>query len=223
MIDARLIFNKIAPAIFDFTLEQLKNISSIVWLYRGQTDWFIALVAEHLTSAVGVVLDLPLKGFIESAEVVLEAVSAPGSPQGQDSSGALKTVLNGISETIQNITEGARKLSIGAQLTDLKRDESAMAELAEMAQDVIKQIDQYYKQVNVESGSENNGDKRSVRKAIKTLDEARDQLRGSLQSYLTMHGQARWPLTRFPDAELVDVEGLVKLVSQRSLRPMTRV
>ena len=30
----------------------------------------------------------------------------------------------------------------------------------------------------------------------------------------TMHGHAHWLLTRFPDAEFVDVEGLVKLVSQ---------
>ena len=31
-----------------FTPEQQKNLSAIVWLYRGQTDRFVALVAEHL-------------------------------------------------------------------------------------------------------------------------------------------------------------------------------
>ena len=37
MIDARQIFNKVTRKIYDFTPEQQKNISSIVWLYRGQT------------------------------------------------------------------------------------------------------------------------------------------------------------------------------------------
>ena len=36
MIDARQIFNKVTRKIFDFTPEQQKNISSIVWLYRGK-------------------------------------------------------------------------------------------------------------------------------------------------------------------------------------------
>ena len=33
-----------------------------------------------------------------------------------------------------------------------------------------------------------------------------------------MHAHAHWLLNRFPDAKLVDVEGLVKLVSQNELK-----
>jgi type I restriction enzyme M protein len=210
MIDARQIFNKVTRKIFDFTPEQQKNISSIVWLYRGQKDRFVALVAEHLTCAIEAASDMPLSGFIESAEAVLEAVPANASSEGQDLLEVLKTALNGIAET-------AQKLSIAAQLSDLKEAESAMAELAELAKDAIKQIDQFHKQANAAFSNENSGRNGTGRKAIKTLDEAREGLTDTLKSFRTMHGHAHWLLTRFPDAELVDVEGLVKLVGQDEL------
>ena len=37
MIDARNVYRKVTRKIFDFTPEQQQNLSSIVWLYRGQT------------------------------------------------------------------------------------------------------------------------------------------------------------------------------------------
>lgn len=48
MLDARNIYRKVTRKIFDFSPEQLKNITSIVWLYRGQTDKFLSLVKEYL-------------------------------------------------------------------------------------------------------------------------------------------------------------------------------
>src|SRR5688500_16169921 len=48
MIDARNIYRKVTRKIFDFTPEQQQNIAAIVWLYRGQSDRFIALVQEYL-------------------------------------------------------------------------------------------------------------------------------------------------------------------------------
>ena len=48
MIDARNIYRKVTRKIYDFTPEQLANLTAIVWLYRGQSDRFIALVQQHL-------------------------------------------------------------------------------------------------------------------------------------------------------------------------------
>ena len=216
MIDARQIFNKVTRKIFDFTPEQQKNISSIVWLYRGKTDRFIALVAEHLIRAIDAASDMPLNSFIESAEAVLDVVST-SSPEDQDPPELLKTALKGISEMVQEIAEGAQKLSISAELSDLKRAESATAELAEISKDAIKQIGQFHKQANAILGSENGGRNGTSRKAIKSLDEAREGLKAALKSLRSMYGHAHWLLSRFPDAELVDVEGLVKLVSHDEL------
>src|SRR5205814_2765589 len=48
MIDARNIYRKVTRKIYDFSPEQLANLTAIVWLYRGQSDRFIALVQQHL-------------------------------------------------------------------------------------------------------------------------------------------------------------------------------
>lgn len=50
MIDARNIFRKVNRTINDFSEEQLKNLTSIVWLYRGQSERYIKLVDEYINN-----------------------------------------------------------------------------------------------------------------------------------------------------------------------------
>lgn len=50
MIDARNVFRKINRTINDFSPEQIASLSAIVWLYRGQTERFLKLVADFLGS-----------------------------------------------------------------------------------------------------------------------------------------------------------------------------
>src|SRR5690606_41857557 len=51
MLDARHVFRKVTRKIFDFSPEQMKNLTSIVWLYRGQKERFAGLVQEYLNTA----------------------------------------------------------------------------------------------------------------------------------------------------------------------------
>ena len=48
MLDARNVFRKVTRKINDFSPEQMRNLASIVWLYRGQQDRFLALVADYI-------------------------------------------------------------------------------------------------------------------------------------------------------------------------------
>ena len=48
MIDARNVYRKVTRKIYDFSPEQLQNLTSIVWLYRGQQDRFLDLVQSYL-------------------------------------------------------------------------------------------------------------------------------------------------------------------------------
>ena len=50
MLDARNIYRKVTRKINDFSPEQMRNLSAIVWLYRGQSDRFLALVKHYLHS-----------------------------------------------------------------------------------------------------------------------------------------------------------------------------
>ena len=53
MLDARNIYRKVTRKIYDFSPEQLQNLAAIVWLYRGQSDRFIALVQQYLDRTLG--------------------------------------------------------------------------------------------------------------------------------------------------------------------------
>lgn len=63
MLDARNVFRKVNRKINDFSPEQLRNLAAIVWLYRGQRDRFLALVADYFhrvceeCAAVSAVID----------------------------------------------------------------------------------------------------------------------------------------------------------------------
>jgi type I restriction enzyme M protein len=48
MLDARNIYRKVTRKIYDFSPEQLSNLTAIVWLYRGEQERFLGLVREYL-------------------------------------------------------------------------------------------------------------------------------------------------------------------------------
>lgn len=50
MLDARNIYRKVTRKIYDFSPEQMQNLSAIVWLYRGERDRFLKLVRQYFTS-----------------------------------------------------------------------------------------------------------------------------------------------------------------------------
>jgi type I restriction enzyme M protein len=47
MIDARNVYRKVTRKIYDFSPEQLANLTAIVWLHRGQQDRFLDLVQGY--------------------------------------------------------------------------------------------------------------------------------------------------------------------------------
>src|SRR5437867_4145761 len=72
MIDARNIYRKVTRKIYDFSPEQLQNLSAIVWLYRGKTDKFLALVKDYLDSVAAECEKIPDK--LSQFETLLDAV-----------------------------------------------------------------------------------------------------------------------------------------------------
>ena len=87
MIDARNVYRKVTRKIYDFSPEQLKNLTSIVWLYRGQPERFLALIAEHLSNAVAEAegAEAPLNSFTKEAK--RGSRKSPGSSKQWPTSG----------------------------------------------------------------------------------------------------------------------------------------
>ena len=50
MVDARNIFRKVTRKIYDFSPEQLQNILSIIWLYRGESKRFHDQVVNYISA-----------------------------------------------------------------------------------------------------------------------------------------------------------------------------
>jgi type I restriction enzyme M protein len=49
MLDARNVYRKVTRKIYDFSPEQMKNLSAIVWLHRGQRVRFLSLMRDYLS------------------------------------------------------------------------------------------------------------------------------------------------------------------------------
>src|SRR5699024_2698581 len=47
MLDARNVYRKVTRKIYDFSPEQQANLLAIVWLYRGETERFLGLLADY--------------------------------------------------------------------------------------------------------------------------------------------------------------------------------
>ena len=104
MIDARNIYRKVTRKVYDFSEEQLLNINAIVWLYRGQSERFLALVAEYfvrLCEQCGRIRPA-LEAFREAVDEVREAVSGFAA--------SLKAIESVTEEKKQALTEALKEL-----------------------------------------------------------------------------------------------------------------
>ena len=69
MLDARNIYRKVTRKIYDFSPEQLANLTAIVWLYRGQKERFLGLVQDYFNKVCVEVVAIP--GELEVFETAL--------------------------------------------------------------------------------------------------------------------------------------------------------
>ncbi|MFN3130277.1 N-6 DNA methylase [Roseibium sp.] len=219
MVDARNVFTKVTRKIYDFSPEQTQNLTAIFWLYRGQQDRFLSLVETYLSGVVeaAVAVGKPFEAFIEAYDALDEKIDDISA----EANGAYATLVadvKGFTDTAKHqadVWQKARRDNAG-----LHEAAVSVAPMAETSRDLIKQIDQLYKfaekvkadQVAKDKAAEKPVNGRGLNKLIKSLDEARKEAVEALRQVRYLFKQVKWLQDRFPDAELCDVEGLVKLV-----------
>jgi type I restriction enzyme M protein len=246
MIDARHIYRKVTRKIYDFSPEQEQNILAIVWLYRGETGRYLGLVAGYCgrtldeAAACFATRDkaaiAPLPAFI-AALTSLRAATAPflktltkDAPHIE----ALKELDEAMPlfqadvDALQKTVAKERAAWQRQQTTngELNKAVERLAPLAEASRNLVKQADLLYKLVcrlieTCENECEAKGSaawpSRDIIRARKTADESRVLAVEQLKQVRSCWRQARWLSERFPEAELRDVEGLVKLVSRAEI------
>lgn len=75
MIDARNVYHVVSARSHVFTDEQLANLNAIVWLYRGEREKFIALVARYQRQVDDWLATIP--GCIAADTAAVQALAAP--------------------------------------------------------------------------------------------------------------------------------------------------
>jgi type I restriction enzyme M protein len=248
MIDARNIYRKVTLKINDFSPEHLNNLSSIVWLYRGENERFLDLVANYLRqtlqearacfakkkedgSTVNALTDYKTTLAIlkKAVQPFLDAVPQEGPHVEvlQQLEEAIKTFeqdMNGlITAAKAEAAQWNRQASDNTALNEAIRQ---LAPLVDTSCDLVKQADLLYKLAcrlievcEAELGAKQNAFwvNREITIARKAADEARQVAVNQLKKVRYFNKQAVWLTERFPNAELSDVEGLVKLVDKAEL------
>lgn len=214
MIDARNVYRKVTRKIFDFTPEQQQNLSSIVWLYRGQTVRFVALVQNYLETAFTQIQTCDFTVFQKALKTVRDA-------HNDEELGKLSATVTADIKGLQVSSKDARATwDKGARdNAGLSASSAAFEPVADQAKAVVKEIDHLFKlATRVHEADVANGTKPAEgKKRLNELDAARHEVTEHLKQARYFHTQAEWLQTRFPDAELRDVEGLVKLVGRDEL------
>ncbi len=167
MIDARNIYRKVTRKIFDFSLEQEQNILAIVWLYRGQTERYLNLVADycrHMLAEGAACFTTPddnenaiepLQDFFASLVAMRDAVEpflktlAKDAPHVEalkeldDAIPMFKVDVDAFRKTVteQQAAWEKQKTSNG----ELKKAVDRLASLSEASRDLVKQTDLLYK------------------------------------------------------------------------------
>jgi len=252
MLDARNTYRKVTRKIYDFSPEQLANLSSIVWLYRGESERFIGLIKSHIEKAIShasAAVSRPIPGsgeglekkpiadFIEVLESIEEAITPFYQQQNEEQQAQLKEYSETLStikadaegfeaavnEAIEQWQEGV--LNASDKLNKLIDKGGVVERLSEASRDFIKQLDLAYKLATrlIETAEKELDAKNTDNWDSKALSSGKDSLKKQAEAarievveelnkvrYFFKH--AHWLASRFPDAELVDVEGLVRLV-----------
>ena len=231
MIDARNIYRKVNRKIFDFTPEQLQNLTAIVWLYRGQSDRFIALVQQYLEQTLAEAASIVGNaGSFRSAYDALTTATAEFLKSlPKDSPLQELRKERDDAACFQELDDLAARIPKKPCEPKLAAQKKLLAELDALAttcRDLVKDADLVFKlAMRLVDAAESDAsardheawDGRAIGRMEKELDACRKELVEQLKATAYFERQAHWLLSRFPVAKLVPVPGLVKLVDRKEI------
>lgn len=165
MIDARNIYRKVTRKIYDFSPEQLQNLLAIVWLYRGENERFVELLAGYLrqvmaearqcfskTDEEGKEIDV-LRGFLSALKELRERMNPHLLSDSVKDEQALAEIRDELDVAFNTLSADVERFSevvsdrerLWVQQTEdlswLKHTELDMGELAQQSRDLVKQVD----------------------------------------------------------------------------------
>jgi type I restriction enzyme M protein len=236
MLDARNVYRKVTRKIYDFSPEQLANLTAVVWLYRGQSDRFLELVQSYLDRTLSEAARIANCGssYKTAYQTLVEAVApflktlATDSPLRElvkERDGAAKACLATMDEWTGRIAKDWKKPVEPKASAQRKRLEQ-LDPLAQACRDLVKDVDLVCKlagrvvdtaEKDADAREHDEWDSRAIGRLEKDLDARRKELVEQLKRTAYFERQAHWLLSRFPDAKFVPVAGLCRAVTQQEI------
>jgi type I restriction enzyme M protein len=237
MIDARSTYRKVTRKIYDFAPEQLQNITAIIWLYRGESERFVALVKSYVDRALEASgsIEADVNAFIGAYEAMRaiadtqvralkthEPIQSLLEQRNQSATLAF-AALRGLDEHFVEPLPTSSASSLDVQRSRLGR----LSSTAAACRDAISAVEALYTVLGrlsdeIPKSSEDAehrsaADRRAASRSAKDLDARRAALAHQLKQVSYFESQAQWLLGRFPDARFVNVPGLCRAVSQSDI------
>ena len=242
MLDARNIYRKVTRSIFDFSPEQQQNIAAIIWLYRGQSERFLRLIEDYLAQALeeGRTAAASLSTFQKQLGNLID-LSKPFAAETRDSDQMVETWAE-LTATHTLLTSAIESFVSGVAARDADWEQSknganrdnatlhatrdSLHDTAERCRDLTKQIDLVVKisakviDLAVKELDARGSDlwaNADINRGHRALEVTRAAGVEALRRTRYFVLQSDWLQERFPDAELREIEGLVKLVSHSQI------
>jgi type I restriction-modification system DNA methylase subunit len=214
MIDARNIYRKVNRKIFDFTPEQLQNLTAIVWLYRGQSDRFIALLEEYRDTCRS------KRREIQSA--VPDAIQAFNELGSAIKVLSLTPLSGEFQQSLIEFDKEAKALEKQILVRDYTKDPAALPDLSHVCKAWLHRFREAAKAASANLASaaqaaDSATSRRNLKRHEGEMESAFAAAISALEGNIYFTRHLEWLLHRFPDATYRDVPGLVKLVDRKEI------
>lgn len=239
MIDARNVFRKVTRKIYDFSPEQLQNILSIIWLYRGETKRFHDLVVNYISATVieaeqSIELSQGYENIFDKLNKELQPFISTLAKDGKHTK-TLTELANctlTYKKGVKTFTKLAQEKNVWwkKQNKDTIKLTEALKELTPFTEEnnkLIKEAELMYRLgnrlideclTNHDAKAHDDWDTREILNLKKETEEARNTSVNQLKLTRYFQHQVEWLIERFPEEKLSDIEGLVKLVDKEELK-----
>lgn len=239
MLDLREVYRKVSSNLHDFTPEQLKNITAIVKLYRGNNEYLQKLVGSYIDNYIQelVPLSKTLHELTTFVDEVLSIISSFGVDHTEIAT-SVKKFQEEQKPITQQILSFADQLVIDAKKnrpsnssykdftqinqyfeTGEKQNRKLRKEIRRKAEASCKQVISLVLELTKKYELNKNTDWRKINSnaKLKELDTLKQIVSEHFKQIAYYRREATWLLTRFPDGCYADVPGLCKIVSRTDI------
>src|SRR5690554_2295863 len=240
-LDARNVYNQIDRAHREWTEEQQQNLATIVRLYRGETDRYLALMNSYILNADEAINDVtPLKEELEkkisaisnSLKVYVEETKDEKRTPAKTKAlkeGNFFDEINSYSTTTPNVNEDkAIALKQALAKTPLENDAQIKAkefigwnvkqhnlDLEALKKDVDKLLELWdLANKNAKLKTDKVWSKNGLGKGDKELEIELNNYSSALEQLQYWNDNIHWMQKRFPEAKYKDVVGLCKMADR---------